>query len=181
MAWYENLGGSFGGEQVITTSAVGAASVFVADLDGDGDGDVLSASTGDDTVAAYENRILAWRLMADQGPTGEFHVSLVGGTPLAPYFLFHSADLTNGVFPGVGWMFGLHMSLDDFATQLALGAQGNPLCGGNLNSSGAVHLTMPATSVAFLSGATLWAVGVQAPVPGAANYDATSVKPYTFQ
>ena len=39
----------------ITTSANGAASVFAADVDGDGDTDVLSASSDDDTIAWYEN------------------------------------------------------------------------------------------------------------------------------
>ena len=57
IAWYENLDGrgSFGPRQVITTLADLAASVFAADLDGDGDPDVLSASFFDDTIAWYEN------------------------------------------------------------------------------------------------------------------------------
>ncbi len=57
IAWYENTDGqgSFGAQQVITTSAVGARSVYAADLDGDGDMDVLSASEGDDKIAWYEN------------------------------------------------------------------------------------------------------------------------------
>ena len=56
IAWYENLGGgSFGSQQVITTSADGAHSVFATDLDGDGDADVLSASDHDDKIAWYEN------------------------------------------------------------------------------------------------------------------------------
>ncbi len=42
-------------QQVIATNAVGATSVFATDLDGDGDGDVLSASTDDDKVAWYES------------------------------------------------------------------------------------------------------------------------------
>lgn len=45
----------FGAQQVITTSAYGAHSVFAADLDRDGDPDVLSASGGDDKIAWYEN------------------------------------------------------------------------------------------------------------------------------
>jgi hypothetical protein len=56
IAWYENLGGgTFGPQQVITTSADGAFCVYAADLDGDGDADVLSASYGDDKIAWYEN------------------------------------------------------------------------------------------------------------------------------
>jgi hypothetical protein len=56
VAWYENLGGgSFGPEQIITTSVNRPASVYAADLDGDGDQDVVSASTGDDRIAYYEN------------------------------------------------------------------------------------------------------------------------------
>ncbi|MEC8252999.1 MAG: VCBS repeat-containing protein [Planctomycetota bacterium] len=57
VAWYENTDGlgSFGAQQVITTSASGAHSVFAADVDGDGDLDVLSASDLDDKIAWYEN------------------------------------------------------------------------------------------------------------------------------
>ena len=38
----------------IATSADGAFSVFVADLDGDGDMDIVSASYNDDTIKWYE-------------------------------------------------------------------------------------------------------------------------------
>ena len=62
IAWYENLGsGSFGPQQLITTpgkvsnSALFPESVYATDLDGDGDADVLSASSGDNKVAWYEN------------------------------------------------------------------------------------------------------------------------------
>ncbi|MCH7700178.1 MAG: VCBS repeat-containing protein [Planctomycetes bacterium] len=57
IAWYENTDGlgSFGAQQIITTTAEFAASVFAADLDGDGDLDVLSASESDDKIAWYEN------------------------------------------------------------------------------------------------------------------------------
>ena len=56
IAWYENADGSgtFGPLQAITTAAEGAAFVAAADLDGDGDLDVLSASVFDDTIAWYE-------------------------------------------------------------------------------------------------------------------------------
>ncbi len=58
IAWYENDGTPALGawtEHVISTTADYAASVFAADLDGDGDRDVLSASSLDDTIAWYEN------------------------------------------------------------------------------------------------------------------------------
>jgi hypothetical protein len=59
IAWYENTTGTgtFGGQQVISTAANGPGSVHAADLDGDGDLDVLSASVLDDKIAWYENRL----------------------------------------------------------------------------------------------------------------------------
>jgi hypothetical protein len=45
----------FEGEQVISSTANSAASVYATDLDGDGDADVLSASAFDDKIAWYEN------------------------------------------------------------------------------------------------------------------------------
>jgi len=56
IAWYANDGsGRFGPQQVISTEADGANSVYAADLDGDGDLDVLSASSEDGMIAWYEN------------------------------------------------------------------------------------------------------------------------------
>ena len=57
IAWYENTDGlgNFGPQQVITTGADGARSVYAGDLDGDGDLDVLSASHADCKIAWYEN------------------------------------------------------------------------------------------------------------------------------
>ncbi len=57
IAWYENTegSGSFGAQQIITTSADGARSVYACDIDGDGDQDVLSASYDDNKIAWYEN------------------------------------------------------------------------------------------------------------------------------
>jgi hypothetical protein len=57
IAWYENDGSappSFTAH-VITTSAIEAWSVYAADVDGDGDTDILSASSDDDKIAWYEN------------------------------------------------------------------------------------------------------------------------------
>ena len=57
IAWYENTDGAggFGPQQIITSVADNARSVYAADLDGDGDSDVLSASATDDKIAWYEN------------------------------------------------------------------------------------------------------------------------------
>ncbi|MGY8934277.1 MAG: T9SS type A sorting domain-containing protein [Flavobacteriales bacterium] len=57
IAWYENTDGqgNFSSQQVITTNADSVRSVFAADLDNDGDMDVLSASQNDDKIAWYEN------------------------------------------------------------------------------------------------------------------------------
>jgi hypothetical protein len=58
VAWYENDGASPPAftPRVIATAADEARSVYAADVDGDGDVDVLSASGGDDTIRWYENR-----------------------------------------------------------------------------------------------------------------------------
>ena len=55
--WFENADGqsSFGSQQIISEAVSGAIFVSVADIDGDGDDDVLSASDGDDKIAWYEN------------------------------------------------------------------------------------------------------------------------------
>jgi hypothetical protein len=57
IAWYENDGAADPSWTAsdIATSAASAYSVFAADMDNDGDMDVLSASYGDDTIAWYEN------------------------------------------------------------------------------------------------------------------------------
>ncbi len=58
IAWYENAGtgnGSAWVPHIISTAADGARSVYVADVDGDGDLDALSASYNDDKIAWYEN------------------------------------------------------------------------------------------------------------------------------
>jgi len=57
VAWHENVAGdgSTWTKRVISSSANGVLSVHAADLDGDGDMDVLSASPLDDKVAWYEN------------------------------------------------------------------------------------------------------------------------------
>ncbi len=57
ITWYENVDGNgvFELHQVLSTSADGAESVFCADLDGDGDNDVLAACDLDDKIVWFEN------------------------------------------------------------------------------------------------------------------------------
>ena len=57
IAWYENDGAADPSWAAadIATNAEGARSVHAADMDGDGDLDIVSASYEDDTIAWYEN------------------------------------------------------------------------------------------------------------------------------
>jgi hypothetical protein len=70
ISWYENKDGkgTFRNAEGITTAATGAGSVFAADLDGDSDVDVLSASNG--RIAWYEQR-----LAGDSNDDGVFNSS----------------------------------------------------------------------------------------------------------
>jgi len=59
IAWHENDGNAnpTWTKADIATDAESAHSVFAADMDGDGDMDILSASLNDDTIAWYENGV----------------------------------------------------------------------------------------------------------------------------
>ena len=55
VSWYENDGSENFTAHVIAAAVDVVTSVYAGDLDSDGDIDVLSASSDDDTVAWYEN------------------------------------------------------------------------------------------------------------------------------
>jgi len=57
VVWYENTDGlgAFSTEKVISTLTDNPRSVYAADIDNDGDNDVLSASIADYKIAWYEN------------------------------------------------------------------------------------------------------------------------------
>lgn len=57
IVWYENTDGlgAFGARQIVSTATDFPTSVFTADIDGDNDLDVISASISDTTIAWYEN------------------------------------------------------------------------------------------------------------------------------
>jgi hypothetical protein len=57
IVWYENLDGlgDFGSKNIISSNANTAFHVNGADIDNDGDMDILSASGGDNKIAWYEN------------------------------------------------------------------------------------------------------------------------------
>lgn len=57
VVWFENLDGqgSFGAKNIISTEVQFSRSVIAADIDNDGDMDVIASSQNDDKIAWYEN------------------------------------------------------------------------------------------------------------------------------
>ena len=81
VAWYANDGqGHFGPQQILTQGSLGAVeAVYAADLDGDGDIDVLSALYGVDMIAWYENDgagNFGWQQLISNSADGASDVSV---------------------------------------------------------------------------------------------------------
>ena len=57
------LAAVFGSENTISPSADGTRSVFAADMDADGDMDVLSASSNDDKIADCEKKTISTKVL----------------------------------------------------------------------------------------------------------------------
>ena len=55
ISWYENNGSQSFTAHTITTAALNPYEIYAADLNGDGDLDILSASREDDTISWWEN------------------------------------------------------------------------------------------------------------------------------
>ena len=81
IAWYENDGAANPSWSVanIDTNADGARDIHVADLDGDGDLDIVSDSENDDTTAWYESN--AADKNRDAAPLGGAGCTRGSGTP----------------------------------------------------------------------------------------------------
>jgi len=58
VAWYDNIDGdgTVWTERMVDATASDATAAIAADIDGDGDIEIVSATAGDDTIALYDNR-----------------------------------------------------------------------------------------------------------------------------
>eukprot|EP00052_Salpingoeca_macrocollata_P029301 m.294550 g.294550 ORF g.294550 m.294550 type:complete len:151 (+) comp22965_c4_seq3:174-626(+) len=115
IALYRNNGSNnptFTAMPAITTSADGAFSVFAIDLNGDGQPDVLSASSDDDTVSWYNN---------SGGSIPTFTAMSPISTSVGRAWSVIATDLNGDSYPDV-----LSASWDDTGTMTRLPGTSNP-------------------------------------------------------
>ncbi len=114
IAWYENDGGSppLFTKHVISTSALGAGSVFAVDVDNDGDVDVLSASKDDNKIAWYES---------DGGSPPTFAAHVITGRALAAAAL--GLFIPDDGFPGSGVSHTRNVSESFILSDVDIGVQ----------------------------------------------------------
>ena len=122
IVWFENrlnqVSQDFGPQQNIAALILNPKSIYVTDLDDDGDADILSASSGDHKIAWYENRLNqreqdfgAQRVILDQAikPTSVFAVDLDGDG---------DADVLSSMDSRIVWFENrLNQPESDFGTQ----------------------------------------------------------------
>ena len=87
IAWYKNNGAAnptWTAAKDITTSADGATSVYIADIDGDGDLDIISSSELDDTIAWYESDVASNNDTAIMAQVGDDYASTSGTLTFSP-------------------------------------------------------------------------------------------------
>ena len=109
IAWYENTDGqgAFGPRQVITADADAAQSVFAADLDADGDVDVLAASVLNGKIAWFENLSLITAIAGPAVEPTEFELFANYPNPFNPetvikYELARGAEVRLEIYNLVG-------------------------------------------------------------------------------
>jgi hypothetical protein len=89
----------FGPQRLIGTAAHSVRFAFPADLDGDGDLDMLSASALDDVIAWYENRLD--EASADFGPQQIISSERVGN--VSPHWGVGQPAAKSAAHPGFHW------------------------------------------------------------------------------
>lgn len=124
VAWYENLDGlgTFGPQLLITDQAAGCHEVWAADLDGDGDLDVMSASSVGDLVAWYENLGDPQELYCTPATPGPSGASVTLGSSSRSGPLLHHLEAMGGPFNEFGYFLVSATAVDP----------GVPLAGGSL-------------------------------------------------
>ncbi|KAK3256864.1 hypothetical protein CYMTET_34025, partial [Cymbomonas tetramitiformis] len=152
IAWYANDGsGGFGSQQVISTLADFARSVYAADMDGDGDVDVLSASDDDDKIA--------WYYYTTAAPTSPHLTTLPNLN--APDNCFSHYDCTyhrwsyHGPFNRRTYRFTHYIGTDDFTNHIHTNFVTNDILTDEITNNDVPNVRIPNHSRTVMSGLPL--------------------------